>query len=86
MERLNRYELILIKERFENILKKPEIASRLMNYYNENFTDLYDILYNMNSDHNFGVITVLENDEYFAFNSIFCETQLSNYRLDKIFF
>ena len=84
METHNQYELILTKERFEDILKKPEIATRLRDYYNENFSDLYDILYNMDSDHNFGVITVLRNDEYSAFKSIFGETELSSYKYGEI--
>ncbi len=49
---------ILTRKRFEDILKKPSIASELMGFDNEIFLDLYDLLYNMDSEHNFGVIRI----------------------------
>lgn len=67
---------ILTKERFEEILKKPDIASDLLGVEQDNALDLYDLLYKTEGDHNWGVIRYhldyneIVPDIYFEFNAL----------------
>jgi hypothetical protein len=71
---------ILTKKRFEKIIDKPNIASEILGVTQDVALDLYDLLYDRDADHGWGVITIssLENgpmmQEYYALGYLLNET------------
>lgn len=64
---------ILTSKRFEEILKKPDIASDILGIGQNSALDLYDLLYNQFTDRDWGVINIKVIENFIEFEILLNE-------------